>query len=120
VNCELLEGDPDAATSERRPKAPATVNRSTQLLAQAYKLAIQRRRLSNGPVIRHLSEGGNARQGFFLAAEFRAVLDHMPEYLRDFTRFGYLTGWRKGEIASLRLKGVRPPTAFFRKANKRK
>lgn len=26
---------------------------------------------------------------------------HLPEPLRDFARFGYLSGWRKGEIASL-------------------
>src|SRR3954466_116422 len=45
--------------------SPATVNRGTQLLAQAYKLAIERKRLTNGPVIRRLSECGNARQGFF-------------------------------------------------------
>ena len=82
------------------------VNRSTQLLAQAYKLAIQRRRLSNAPVIRHLSEGSNARQGFFSGPEFRAVLSHLPDYLHDFTRFGYLTGWRRGEIGSLRWEDV--------------
>jgi len=33
-------------------------------------------------------------------------LDQLPEYLRDFTRFGYLTGWRKGEIASLHWEDV--------------
>jgi integrase len=103
---ELLEGDPKAPVSEKHPKAPSTANRSTQLLAQAYKLAIERRRLSNAPVIRHLSERGNARHGFFLDAEFRAVLDHLPEYLRDFSRFGYLTGWRKGEIGSLLWEDV--------------
>jgi integrase len=29
------------------------------------------------------------------------LIEHLPLYLRDFVRFGYLTGWRKGEIASL-------------------
>ena len=48
--------------------AAATINRSTQLLAQAFRLAMERRRLSNAPVIRHLSERGNARQGFFTDA----------------------------------------------------
>jgi len=103
---ELLEGDPEAPPSKRRTKAPATVNRSTQLLAQAYKLAIERRRLSNAPVIRHLSERGNARQGFFGDAEFRSVVDNLPEYLRDFARFGYMTGWRRGEIDSLTWEDV--------------
>lgn len=44
---------------------PATINRNTQLLAQAYKLAIERKHLATAPLIRRLSEAGNARQGFF-------------------------------------------------------
>jgi integrase len=96
--------------------ANATINRGTQLLSQAFKLAIDRKHLSFAPQIRHLSEQGNARRGFFADAEFNAVEGFLPEYLRDFCRFGYSTGWRKGEIASLlwedldgdviRLKGV--------------
>ena len=81
--------------------APATVNRSTQLLTQAYRLAMKRKRLSSVPQIRHLSEKGNARQGFFTDSEFRAVKQNLPEYLKDFAHFGYLTGWRRGEVASL-------------------
>jgi len=103
---ELLEGVPESADGETRCKAPATINRSTQLLAQAYKLAIERRHLSSAPRIRHLSERGNARQGFFTDLEFRAVIDNLPEHARDFAWFGYLTGWRKGEIASLRWEDV--------------
>ena len=86
--------------------APATINRSTQLLGQAFKLAVENRILSDAPKIRHLSEKGNVRQGFFSDAEFHALAEHLPAYLRDFTRFGYLTGWRKGEIASLRWEDV--------------
>lgn len=96
--------------------ANATINRGLQLLSQAFKLAIERRHLSSAPHIRHLSEKGNARQGFFGDTEFNAVEKFLPEYLRDFCRFGYLSGWRKSEIASLlwedldgeiiRLKGV--------------
>jgi integrase len=86
--------------------APATINRSTQLLAQAFKLAIERKHLSSAPRIRHLSEKGNARQGFFPDAEFQALIINLPDYLRDFARFGYLTGWRKGEINSLRWEDV--------------
>lgn len=93
----------DKYISERQEagSAPATINRSTQLFAQAFKLAIERKHLSTAPQIRHLSEKGNARQGFFVDADFHAVRDKLPEYLRDFVQFGYLTGWRKGEIASL-------------------
>jgi integrase len=86
--------------------APATINRSTQLLAQAFKLAVDRKHLSTAPQIRHLSEKGNARQGFFADADFHALKDKLPAYLRDYIQFGYLTGWRKGEIASLRWSDV--------------
>ncbi len=52
------------------------------------------------PHIRRLPER-NVRQGFFEAEEFEAVIAHLPHYLKDFVHFGYLSGWRKGEIASL-------------------
>jgi len=98
----------DKYISERQEagSAPATINRSTQLLAQAFKLAMERRHLSTAPQIRHLSEKGNARQGFFADADYHALKDKLPEYLRDFVQFGYLTGWRKGEVASLRWSDV--------------
>jgi integrase len=34
------------------------------------------------------------------------VVAALPDYLRDFTRFAYLTGWRKGEIISLKWTDV--------------
>ena len=76
------------------------------MLGQAYTLAIERKHLSNAPKIRHLSEAGNLRQGLFSEPEFRAVVDTPPEYLKDFARFAYYTGMRKGEIASLRWEDL--------------
>lgn len=84
----------------------ATINRQTQLLSQAYKLAIRRKVLTSAPTIRRLSEIGNIRQGFFEDADFKALVGFLPEHLRDFARFAYLTGWRKGEISSLRWRDV--------------
>ena len=81
--------------------AAATINRSTQLLAQAFKLAVDRRHLSMIPKIRRLSEKGNERRGFFNDEQFRLLRQRLPEDLRDYCEFAYLTGWRKGEIASL-------------------
>jgi integrase len=99
--------DVDAFITKRLATAkPATVNRSTQLLGQAYSLAITRKHLSSAPHIRHLSEKGNVRRGFFTDTEFCAVQSNLPRYLQDFARFGYLTGWRRGEIASLRWEDV--------------
>jgi integrase len=97
--------------------AAATINRGTQLLAQAFRLAVERRQLSTAPQIRHLSEKGNARQGFFSDAEFHALIQYLPLYLRDFVQFGYLTGWRKGEIASLRWSDVEGDVVRLRAEN---
>lgn len=82
------------------PKAPATINRETQLLGQAFTLGIERRKIVTAPHVRHLPER-NVRQGFFEKAEFEAVVSQLPEYLQDFTRFAFVTAWRRGQIASL-------------------
>ncbi len=97
--------------------APASINRTLQLLGQAFRLAIQRKRLTSAPYIRHLSEKGNVRQGFFCEAEFQLVVTNLPDYLRDFARFAYLTGMRKGEIVSLRWKDVQGDVIELRAEN---
>jgi len=84
----------------------ATVNRRMQVLGQAFKISVRNKELSESPYIPRLSEVGNERQGFFETADFDAILPHLPEYLRDFCRFGFLTGWRKGSIQSLRWSDV--------------
>lgn len=58
----------------------ATINRRTQLLGQAFKVAVQNKKLSAAPYIPRLSEIGNERQGFFETADFEAVAAHLPEY----------------------------------------
>lgn len=59
----LTADDVDAYIERRRAKgaADATINRATQLLGTAY-----RRANLTPPDIRHLSEKGNVRTGFFL------------------------------------------------------
>jgi integrase len=106
--CSLTAEQVDHYIEERLAEgsAPASINRITQVLGQAYTLAIERKHLSNAPKIRHLSEAGNVRQGFFSEPEFRVVVDNLPEYLKDFARFAYYTGMRKGEIASLRWEDL--------------
>jgi integrase len=96
----------ESRLSEENPPARATVNRETGLLAQAFKLGVERQRLSSAPKMRKLSEKGNARQGFFEQAEFDRVVNALPEYLKGFARFGYYSGWRRGEIRSLEWKDV--------------
>jgi integrase len=48
----------------------------------------------------------NTRQGFFERPDLEGVVSALPAYLQGFTRFAYLTGWRKGEIISLRWTDV--------------
>lgn len=95
----------------------ATINRSTQLLRQAFRLAVGRRHISSMPQIRQFSEKGNARQGFFTEAEFCTLKTNLPVYLQDFAEFGYLTGWRKGEIASLQWSDVEGDVVHLRSSN---
>jgi integrase len=81
--------------------ANATINRENGLLAQAFKLGVEGQRISKAPKIRRLSEKGNARQGFFEKADFDEMVKHLPDYLEAFVKFGYYSGWRRGEIRSL-------------------
>jgi integrase len=82
-------------------------NRITQLLRQALELAVERGHLVRSPKFKQLDESKNARMGFLDAASFRRLLAHLPDDgLRDFVLFGYLCGWRKGSIASLRWEDV--------------
>jgi integrase len=57
------------------------------------------------PEIRTLPEE-NTREGFFTRTEVDALVAALPENLRDFARWAFVTGWRKGEIASLRWADV--------------
>ncbi len=95
----------------------SSINRRTQLLGQAFKVAMRNKQLSQQPFIPRLSEIGNERQGFFETADFEAVVPHLPEYLRDFCRFGFLTGWRKGSIESLRWADVGEDVIYLRAEN---
>jgi integrase len=86
-------------------RAPATVNRELELLRQAYRLAVKRRRFSIGraPEV-ELLPVDNVRQGFIERAEMEAVLAQLAKAdsdVRDFVEWGFRTGMRKGEITRL-------------------
>lgn len=117
---QLTAEDVDAYIEKRQRKgaAPATVNRAVGLVSQAFNKAIERGSVERAPKFRHLSEKGNARQGFFEADEFRRLLEHLPDDgLRDFCRFAYATGWRKNEIASLRWGDIEGNVIRLRSQN---
>jgi integrase len=93
-----------AATLRRgKKKAAATINR--EILKQALNLARKHGRLSRVPYFPMMRED-NARQGFFEHADFERVVAQLPEPINDIARFGYLCGWRRGEIMPLRWNAV--------------
>ena len=83
----------------------AKINRETEVLSRAFRLAVDEGKLSYSPKVPSLPEN-NARQGFFERAEFEAVLAKLPEDLRDVALFAYSAGWRRGEIAGMRWENV--------------
>lgn len=80
-------------------KQNATVNRSLQLLRQAYKV-------SGVPCafakLSLLDESDNVRKGKFTQAEVERLKVSLPGYLADVAEFAYITGARVGEILKLR------------------
>jgi len=103
VTEERIERYKAARLTERM--SPATVNRELAALRRAFRLAVRQRRLSERPEITLLAED-NARQGFVSPGDFEALISHLPPYLQDFSRFGYGSGWRKGEVQSLEWADV--------------
>ncbi len=92
---ERYKAERSAAT-----KAPATINRELAALRRAFRIAVARRRIQTMPTFELLPER-NARQGFLEPAAFAVLVAALPAHLQDFARFGYLSGWRKGEIQTL-------------------
>ncbi len=85
--------------------APATINRRLVFLLRCYSLAIKRGHLTTKPHV-DLLPVSNARQGFFENSDFRKVYAHLPDDLKDFALFAFLTAWRKGEVSCLKWKHV--------------
>lgn len=86
-------------------RSNAKINRETEILSRAFRLAVEEGKFSSAPHVPALAER-NVRQGFFEKSEVEAVLRELPEDLRDMARFAYLTGWRRGELAALRWESV--------------
>jgi integrase len=88
----------------RRRKADyanASTNRIFQILRRAYVLA------GLTPPALELLPEDNTRQGFFAPAQMEDVLTNLPDDgLRDFVRFCWSTGMRKGEASALRWSFV--------------
>ena len=93
----------------KRPIQPATVNRELAALRKAFRLAVRQRLIVEAPAITLLEEN-NIRQGFVEPRELEVVIEDLPEYLQDFTRFAYVSAWRRGEVRTLAWSDVNRDT----------
>ncbi|MCD4709204.1 MAG: site-specific integrase [Bacteroidales bacterium] len=82
--------------------ANATINRELSALKRMLNLGAKQTPpiVDRVPHIPMLKEN-NARKGFFEHAEFLAVRDAIPQYLKGFFTFAYKSGWRLSEIEGL-------------------
>lgn len=85
----------------------ATINRELSALRRILNLGAKQTppKVNRVPYIPMLKEN-NVRKGFFEHAEFIALRESLPEYLRAFVTFGYKLGWRDQEIVSLQWSNV--------------
>jgi len=93
------------AKRQQENAANGTINRELTLLGRAFNLAKQSGKLVHVPHVPKLKEN-NVRKGFFEHEQFKSVHRHLPDYLKPFAHFAYLTGWRRGEISSLEWRQV--------------
>jgi integrase len=85
--------------------ANGTINRELAFLKRSFNLGIRNERIVRKPYIPLLQEN-NVRKGFFEYPEFVAVRDACPDYFKPVVTFAYYTGWREGEIFSLRWNQI--------------
>ncbi len=84
----------------------ATIQYELAILKKSFSLALRAGKLTHRPYIPSL-EVRNTRTGFFEDSEFRAVLGHLPDYLKSIIEFAYLTGWRvRSELLPLTWRQV--------------
>ena len=85
--------------------ARRTVNIEVVTLGRMLSLAVELGKISWRPKFK-LLEGENVREGFLQHGDFLALVDGLPEYLKDFVSFLYYGGWRKGAARNLQWKDI--------------
>ena len=93
------------AEMQRAGRKAGTINREIAVLRSALRLGYRHDLVSRVPAIKLLPQLA-VRNEFFTRAEIDTLMPCLPEYLRDVVLFGYLTGWRKGEIVGLHWSNV--------------
>jgi len=89
-----------------RTVANATINYELAMLRRAFRLAARAGKVAFRPEFQMLHVE-NARKGFFEAEQYRAVVEHLPDYLKPVAMTAYITGWRtKSELLSRQWRHV--------------
>lgn len=85
----------------------ATINRELAALKRIFNLGLQQTppKVDRVPHIPMLKEN-NVRKGFFEHADFTALHEALPVYLKGLVSFAYKSGWRVSEITNLKWAQV--------------
>jgi integrase len=97
--------------------ARRTVNLEVATLSRMLTLAVDLKKLSWRPKFK-LLDGEKVREGFLQHGDFLALVENLPEYLKDFVQFLYYGGWRKGAARNLQWKDIDLETKTARLAIK--
>ena len=90
---------------KRQGRANSTIRNEVNALRRALRLAYRARKLPSMPHIEPPSVT-SVRKGFLTPPEVDAIIAHLPDPLGAVVQFAHLTGWRKGEVLSLRWSQV--------------
>ncbi len=83
---------------------PSTVNYEVAVLRRGFRLG--RNKVPARPDF-VMQEVDNVRKGFFEPEQYRAVVEHLPAYLKPVAQVAYITGWRtKSELLTRQWKHV--------------
>jgi integrase len=101
----------DGYVTARRQEgaADATLRIELALLDRAFKLAVQKRLISqrSRPYIEKPAEDpSHVRKGFFTREQVEALAAHLPAPLADLVLFLFFSAWRVGEARALEWKHV--------------
>ena len=101
------------AARQQAGRKPSTINREICIVRFAFRLGYEQDLVPKVPVIKNLPDLA-VRNEFFTREEIELLIPRLPEYLRDPVLFGFLTGWRKGEITGLRWGNISRAEAVIR------
>ncbi len=93
--------------------APATIRNELNALRRGFQLAKRAGKVTAVPAFPTL-DADRVRTGFFEDPDLAAVRRELPADLQPVLEFGWLTGWRKGEILALTWRQVDFPAGVVR------